>query len=197
MSKTVADYILRVRVGAGADSSKYTTINVNDETNPILIDTDHFTGYLIVRMLHYHGVTPPGAKLISDPASSYFVGRHRRYSIVVQGRWKKSWSGDDILFGIDTDSAVRTPPGTAMAIRIAKWLDPALDADVTSNSPWVYSPFVSAMNALAIYPPDAPEVNDCVPTTSTDSTSSLSAGVGSSTSQSTTSKDHGGSGGGG
>jgi hypothetical protein len=159
-NKTAADYILRVKAGAGSDPSTFQTINVNDENNPILIDSEHFTGYIIVRMLNFNGITPDNTPPIQNPASSYFVGRHRRYSIVFQGRFKKAWSGDEIIFGIDSDTPLRTPPGISMALKIAQWLDPALDADLSSNTPWVYSPFVSAMNALAVFPLDAPEVND-------------------------------------
>ncbi|KAJ3304751.1 hypothetical protein HDU76_005135 [Blyttiomyces sp. JEL0837] len=159
--KKISDYILRVRAGPGNDPSTHQTVNVNDELNPLLIDSEHFTGYIIVRMLNFNGITPTSHQgpPITNPKSSYFNGRNRRYSIVVQGRFKNNWCGDDIVFGIDMDCKLRTPPGIGLAIKIAKWLDPALDADICCDKPWIFSPLISAMNALAIYHPDADEVH--------------------------------------
>ncbi|KAJ3215429.1 hypothetical protein HDU67_000413 [Dinochytrium kinnereticum] len=161
MGKTASDYILRIRAGPGYDPQALKVVNVNDEKNPLLIDSEHFTGYLVVRMLNFHGVVPDDhAPPIQNPQSSYFQGRHRRYSIMLQGRWKKAWSGQDVIFGLDCPSKIRTPPGVGLAVKIAKWLDPGLDADLTANEPWIYSAFVSAMNSLAIYRVDDPEIWD-------------------------------------
>ncbi|KAJ3108648.1 hypothetical protein HDU97_000504 [Phlyctochytrium planicorne] len=149
------DLILRIRAGPDYDPEKLRIVNVNDEKTPLLIESEHFVGYLVVRMLNFNGVTPEGPnqqKPISNPESTYFTGRHRRYSIMLQGRWRKAWNGDDVVFGMDCASKVRTPPGVGLAVKIAKWLDPGLDVDLTCDEPWVYSSFVSAMNSMAIYP---------------------------------------------
>ncbi|KAH6598338.1 hypothetical protein BASA61_002893 [Batrachochytrium salamandrivorans] len=290
-SKVADDFVLRVR--AGPSYSELTTLRVNDEDNPFIVDSDSFTGFLVVRYLNFTGVvpemdddlaaassvakhvpitnasvnghrgsdaqpqTPPGSDLcangdiahtvaatpstkdtasqshllftdskasslaaaatnsstgasqldsvdcglgsadsavpppavssltaingamtaseavqdhlpstgsgdsvrntsttgtpIRNPASSYFLGRNRRYSIMLQGRFKKEWKGDDIIFGVDMASPLRTPPGASIAIRIAKWLDPSIEADLNCSEPYIYSPMVSSMNSLAIF----------------------------------------------
>ncbi|KAJ3037609.1 hypothetical protein HDV00_001497 [Rhizophlyctis rosea] len=160
MGKSASDYILRVRAGPSYDPAKLTTVYVNDEHNPVLIDTEHFTGYLVVRVLNFNGITPDNKPVIPNPSSNYFHGRNRRYSVMIQGRFKKDWNGDEIIFGTDFDTRVRTPTGAGLAIKIAKWLDPALDADLNCEKPWLYTPWVSAMNALAVFPPDSPEIRN-------------------------------------
>jgi Protein of unknown function (DUF1769) len=179
---TVEDYILRVR--AGPNHTQLITVNVNDEFTPIIIDNEHFSGYLIVRMLDFKGVTPAMDKKmevsaepkkgkkskvggqpasnagvpISNPASSYFKGRNRRYSMMLQGCFKKQWDGDDIIFGVDLDVPIRAPIGTSVGIKIAKWLDPSIEADVDCAKPYIFAPLVSAMNSLAVYEPTADEI---------------------------------------
>lgn len=113
---SVNDYFLRVR--AGPDKANLTTISVNDESNPIVIDNDYFTGYLVVRVLDFHGVTPQmetadndsgvavTQQALKNPASNYFKGKNRRYSIMVQGSFKNQWNGNDIIFGADSDVPV-------------------------------------------------------------------------------------------
>ncbi|KAI9209213.1 uncharacterized protein BJ171DRAFT_111306 [Polychytrium aggregatum] len=152
-TKTAADYILRIKAGASVDPTTMLIVNPNDELSPILIDSEHFVGYVVVRVLNFAGVTPSDAGLIPNPASNYFKGRNRRYSIMVQGRWKKEWSGDDVVFSLDVDSKCRVPTGASIGIKIAKWLDPSLGADLYCDKPWIASPLITAMNALAIYLP--------------------------------------------
>ncbi|TPX72720.1 hypothetical protein SpCBS45565_g00384 [Spizellomyces sp. 'palustris'] len=168
MAKAPTDYALRVRAGPSYDPTSHVTVSVNDEANPIIIDSEHFTGYILVRMANYIGLAADNSSTpISNPQSHYFHGRNRRYSIMIQGRFKKKWNGDDILFGVDFDTKVRTPTGVSLALKIAKWLDPALDASLSGDKPWIFSPLLSAMNSLAVYKIDAPEVNDVLPAVDT------------------------------
>ncbi|KAI8849173.1 hypothetical protein BC829DRAFT_443177 [Chytridium lagenaria] len=109
MVKDASDLILRIRAGPGYDQENLQVVNVNDEANPILIDSEHFTGYLVVRMHNFNGMTPENKQPIRNPPSNYFKGHHRRYSIMVQGRWKKAWNGDEIIFGIDADQRIEHP----------------------------------------------------------------------------------------
>ncbi|RKP01840.1 hypothetical protein CXG81DRAFT_11497 [Caulochytrium protostelioides] len=145
----VKDYVLRIRAGADPTQQSLQYVNPNDETKPILIDGPHFTGYMVVRCTHYDGIVPAGATRIPEPASDYFKGRNRRYSIMIQGRFHEAWTGDDLVFGMETDGKVKAPTGVSLALKAARWLDPALEADIYSDTPWVNSPWVSAMNTLA------------------------------------------------
>ncbi|KAI8896440.1 hypothetical protein BC833DRAFT_528278 [Globomyces pollinis-pini] len=152
-----------VRISAGANYSELSTVMVNDESTPVWIDSEHFVGYLVVRMLNFNGVTPElhdsqkkGTHChhpIHNPDSSYFEGKNRRYSIMLQGRFKKSYGGDDIIFGADFNTSIRTPTGVSLAIKIAKWLDPAIEADFGCKEPYMYSPLVSSMNSLSVQVP--------------------------------------------
>ncbi|KAJ3119194.1 hypothetical protein HK098_005691 [Nowakowskiella sp. JEL0407] len=160
--KVAEDYILQVRAGPSIDNLKI--INVNDEHNPELIDSPDFTGFLVVRMLNFAGITPnKDDEPISNPKSSYFHGRNRRYSIMAQGRFKEKFNGDDLVFGVQIDSPLRLPPGIQLAVKISQWLDPALRADLSAQQPWMNSPFVTAMNALAVYKPTDCEITGIPP----------------------------------
>jgi len=155
--KAAVDHTIRVSAGSSPQTLK--PVNPNDEHNPILIDNDHFIGYLLVRVVNFSGLPPtPTTPIIPNPPSEYFKGRNRRYSIAIQGRWKKQWGGDDIVFGMDFDTRLRMPTGASVGLKIAKWLDPALEADLWCEKPWLYTPLVSAMNAMAVYEVDDPEV---------------------------------------
>ncbi|KAI8916240.1 hypothetical protein EDD86DRAFT_198100 [Gorgonomyces haynaldii] len=144
-------------------------MRVNDEHTPILIDSDLFSGYFIVRMKDFRGVTPEidavGAtpenvkhEPLSHPTSEYFKGRNRRYSIAFQGRFKRAFEGDELVFGVDFDIPLRAPMGTSVGIKIAKWLDPTIQADIDTPTPYMFSPFVTAMNALTAFTPDSPSI---------------------------------------
>ncbi|KAJ3226524.1 hypothetical protein HK099_004700 [Clydaea vesicula] len=163
MPKSPEDYIIRVRCGPDYNTNNLSVVNVNDEHNPALIDGPNFTGYLGVRFLNFDGVVSKEFKdqgPIKNPQSDYFKGRHRRYSLVLQGRFHHEINGDDIIFGLDADVPTRMPTGIGVAIKIAKWLDPAVEADVYSNKPYIYSPLLCAMNSLGVFSPDSPEIND-------------------------------------
>ena len=154
------DYILKV--SAGKDYDSLSVVEVNDEENPAYINSSLFSGYLLVRIADFDGVTKRMDRTkegqlhfpIADPPSGYFSGRNRRYSIAVQGRFKHSYDGDDVLFGIDSDKPLSPPTGISMALRISKWLDPTLEADLSGDCPHMYSPLVSGINALAVFGPN-------------------------------------------
>lgn len=157
------DYILRI--SAGPDFEHMQLIDPNDEEKPLFVNSPHFSGYLMMRYLNFQGVTTGLEKSSSEsskqleknhrpiayPKSTYFNGRKRRYSMVIQGRFKGDYCGDDVLFGVDSDMGLPNVPGFGLLARISKWLDPSLDVGGDDN-PHCFSPFVSAMNALAVYP---------------------------------------------
>lgn len=90
---------LQVTVGPSYDPSTHSIIPVNDDANPLFIDTPHFTGRICVRVKDFKGIVPPETTRI--PSSPYFEGNKDQYSIQVQGRFKgKTWTVDDIIFGV-------------------------------------------------------------------------------------------------
>lgn len=151
-----SDYVLQI--SAGPSYSDLAVVAVNDEQNPILINSEHFTGYLLIRVPDFDGVTRDMKQesiisttpAIKNPKSDYFHGKNRRYSIVIQGRFKHAYHGDEIVFGVDTNSPIEPIPGMGLGIKLAKWLDPALEVDLGGPAPHLFSPIVSSMNAMAI-----------------------------------------------
>lgn len=85
------------------------------------------------------------------PKSTYFQGRNRRYSIVIQGKFKETWDGDQVVFGVDSNRPLAPLPGIGLGLRICKWLDPALEAKLDGPEPHLYTPLVSAMKSLGIF----------------------------------------------
>ncbi len=159
------DYILRISAGPSYDDLKL--VHVNHEESPILVNSPHFTGYILVRVSNFDGVTPEmelknGDKIGSThnpkkrPTWRYFKGRNRRYSMVIQGRFKHAYNGDEVVFGADSNAPISSIPGSSIGIRICKWLDPALEAEVSGNDPHIYSPIVSSMNAMGIFKMEEP-----------------------------------------
>lgn len=159
-AKSPEDYIVRVRAGPDYSQEKLRLVHPNDESHPLLIQGPHFTGFLGVRMLSFNGMVDDGKEPIKTPKTTYFKGRNRRYSVILQGRFAQEINGNDILFGVDSDTPARLPTGVGVAIKIAKWLDPAVNADVSAPKPYLYSPFLCAMNSLGVFDPESDEVND-------------------------------------
>jgi hypothetical protein len=74
--------------------------------------------------------------------------------MMIQGRFHHDYSGDDLLFGADFDSPISPPPGTSIAVRICRWLDPSLIFQVDSEASFMFSPIISSMNSLSILTAD-------------------------------------------
>lgn len=144
----IEDYVLRIR--AGPNKQTLVTVNVNDEMSPLLIDGPYMSGYLLVRMNNFNGICQEQSARIQNPASPYFNGKNRKYSLTLQCAFKQSYDGDEILFGVDMDTPLRAPLAANLGIRIAQWLDPNIFADLNAGNPYLWSPFVSAMNSVCV-----------------------------------------------
>jgi hypothetical protein len=73
--------------------------------------------------------------------------------MMIQGRFHNVYKGDEILFGADFDTPIHPPPGTFLAVKICKWLDPALECKIDSEDTYMFSPIVSSMNSLYLMKP--------------------------------------------
>jgi hypothetical protein len=91
-------------VHVGPSYQQQALINVNDDEHPVLIDSEHFTGRIIVRIRDFTGTIPPGETRIKN--TPYFNGRKRKFSIQVEGRFKQAVTADDVYFGVDFDNIV-------------------------------------------------------------------------------------------
>ena len=91
---------LRVRAGPSYDPSTHKMVNVNDAENPTFIQSEHFTGYIVVRVKDYDGVPGESGVTADD---EYFKDTRDTCSIMFGGWFNskgKRWSVDDVVFGV-------------------------------------------------------------------------------------------------
>ncbi|KAK4699146.1 hypothetical protein P7C70_g7119, partial [Phenoliferia sp. Uapishka_3] len=153
----------KLRVLIGPNRFSTTIASVNDIANPTIINTPEFVGRVVVYVKDFVGVTPDGGPPIKD--CSYFDGRSRKFSILIEGRFKKRdgvepYNADEIHFGSDFDYLPESfPHGPFNAgMRIAKFVDPATFFNETppNGRPFIMSPYAACMNTICAYPaPDA------------------------------------------
>ncbi len=122
---------LRVRIGPDFNQDNQVTVAVNDEKKPVLIDSPHFAGKILMRVHNFKGVSSPlpgcSPWAVDDestepsiPTCKYFDGKRRCFSIQIKGSFKKEWTANDIEFGIVLDRRINLPTGADMALKIAQ-----------------------------------------------------------------------------
>lgn len=130
---------------------------VNDDMNPILINNEHFTGHLVFRVRNFRGWTPidettgKARAPISD-CPHYFEGHKRTFSLQLSGRFRKQWSGDDVMFGTFFHGKLELPRGSGLALAFARRIDPSMETEANSDHPYICSPILCAMNTIHIQP---------------------------------------------
>lgn len=144
--------MVKLRVSVGGSYTDLAVINCNDELHPLEFDTPEFKGRVVIRIKDFVGITNDGsAPIYSD---DYFKGHNRKFSIQVEGRFKREWDGDQVYFGTDFDRAVELPHGFETMLRIAKYIDPVVRTSLTKDGkPWILSPLVSSINTMAAWRP--------------------------------------------
>lgn len=139
----------RLKVQAGSDRFHEEECRLNDTNRPHEIDTEHFVGRILVRI-----IDAPGAKP-GEAGREYFEGRSRKFCIQIEGRFKQRWSGNDILFGTDFDRFVDFPRAPFNAgMRVAKYIDPCTFYELHPDSgrPYIMSPYIACMNTFCAWP---------------------------------------------
>lgn len=138
-----ANHKLIVMAGSTYDQSHHQIVNFNDP-KPLLIDGPYMSIKLHVQMRDYTGLSPN-----SPRNSAYFDHRlHHKdyYSIGFSCTPKKSINSKDLVWGNDFDHPIRDhlPVGFNIAYNIAKTvIDPGIDCDAHSETPWSYGPALS------------------------------------------------------
>jgi hypothetical protein len=157
---SMVQYKLRVLVGPEVD--RQVPVNPNDEAHPTYIETEYFVGHVWVRIRDYNGLSATRDGRPAPKNTPYF--KHApslTYSISMRGRFRRTFSADDLVFGNIFDAPLRLPPGASIAFRLLKSLiDPGLEADLYSDKPWAWSPVVCTMNAIAVWPAQKDENDD-------------------------------------
>ncbi|KAF9142546.1 hypothetical protein BG015_000757 [Linnemannia schmuckeri] len=144
--------MVKLRVSVGGSYTDLAIINPNDELHPFEFDTPEFKGRAVIRIKDFVGITNDGsAPIYSD---DYFKGHNRKFSIQVEGRFKREWGGEQVYFGTDFDRSVELPHGFETMLRVARYIDPVVKTSLTKDSqPWILSPLVSSINTLAAWRP--------------------------------------------
>lgn len=101
-------YRLRVSVGPSADPKDLKPIAPNDDAHPLWIESDEFVGQVVVRIKgldktfgYKEGAQQDNIKAMPD--SPWFHkprADSNLSSIQIQGRFKRAWTGDQIVFGV-------------------------------------------------------------------------------------------------
>ncbi|KAF9172823.1 hypothetical protein BGX21_006150 [Mortierella sp. AD011] len=143
--------MVKLRVTVGGSYTDLAIINCNDELHPIEFDAPEFKGRAVVRIKDFVGITNDGSEPIHN--SEYFDGRNRRFSLQVEGRFKREWDGQQVYFGTDFDGPVELPDGFEMMLKVARYIDPVVRTSL-DGKPWILSPLVSSINTMAAWRPE-------------------------------------------
>ncbi|KAF9917644.1 hypothetical protein BX616_000331 [Lobosporangium transversale] len=155
---TPTRFRLRVSAGPSADPKDLKLITVNDDANPLLIESDEFIGQIVVRIRgldktygYADGQAEDGLKTMSD--SPWFTkpgGDNNLSSIQISGRFKREWPGDQIVFGNQFERPLKLPPFSSIALKFVQFIDPGLKADIYCERPWAFSPLIATMNTINV-----------------------------------------------
>eukprot|EP01117_Protostelium_nocturnum_P001162 TRINITY_DN1147_c1_g3_i1.p1 TRINITY_DN1147_c1_g3~~TRINITY_DN1147_c1_g3_i1.p1 ORF type:complete len:284 (+),score=102.28 TRINITY_DN1147_c1_g3_i1:226-1077(+) len=154
------NYTVEVKVGTSINDLR--AIEVNEEGNPVFLDSPEFTGRMLVRIAEFNGNSPKGSAI---PTSPYFKGTQRCLSIQIQGRFKRQWTVDDLMWGNEFQSKLNLPKLTGAALKfIQATIDPSLEAELHSDKPWARSPLIATMNTVRVdKAPDSEPVSPDAP----------------------------------
>ncbi|KAH0538256.1 hypothetical protein FGG08_005127 [Glutinoglossum americanum] len=143
-------YYLQVTAGPSYDRATHKLVNVNSPS-PFFISQPHADINLSVKIRGYRGL-PEGSPSTS-PYFSHPNHLNDQYSISFALLPKTPIRGDQLVFGNDFDNPIRDrlPPGFNTGLKIVKWfIDPGLDGDVYSDTPYLYGPALSSLNVLRV-----------------------------------------------
>ncbi|KAG0237430.1 hypothetical protein BGW42_001006 [Actinomortierella wolfii] len=144
--------MVKLRVSAGGNYTDLKVVGCNDELHPVEFETENFKGRAMVRIKDFVGITPDGSAPIYN--SDYFKGHNRRFSIQVEGRFKREWDGNQVYFGTDFDRSVKLPSGFEIMFNVAKYIDPVVKTSISEEGqPWILSPLVSSINSMSAWRP--------------------------------------------
>ncbi|KAG0037465.1 hypothetical protein BGZ82_002464 [Podila clonocystis] len=149
---------LLVSAGPSANPKDLKPIAVNDDANPVWIESDEFVGQIMIRIKGLDKTVgyEQGAKednLKPVPESAWFQkpgGSNHITSIQIHGRFKREWPGDQILFGDQFERPLRLPPLTSAVMKFFHLMNPTLEADLSGTRPSAFSPLIATMNTVKV-----------------------------------------------
>ncbi|KAF9393620.1 hypothetical protein CPC16_001545 [Podila verticillata] len=151
-------YRLRVSVGPSAEPKDLKPIAPNDDAHPLWIESDEFVGQVVVRIKglnktfgYEEGTKQDNIKPMPDSPWFNKPGADSNLSSVqIQGRFKRAWTGDQIVFGNQFEQPLRLPPFSSIALKFVQFIDPGLQADIYGDKPWAFSPLIATMNTVNV-----------------------------------------------
>ncbi|RAK80184.1 DUF1769 domain-containing protein, partial [Aspergillus fijiensis CBS 313.89] len=149
-SNKAPNHRLRITAGPCYDPQTHQLVHVNGPS-PIRIRSPHLTADIWVRIKEYTGY-PEGSPR-SNPYFTHPTTAANRYSITLSLAFADDVNGDDLLFGNDFDHPIRDylPPGFNTAFKVVKtMLDPSIDGDAYSDTPYLYSPALASWNQFRV-----------------------------------------------
>lgn len=103
---------LLVSVGSSTDPRDLKPVLPNDDAQPVWIESDEFVGQVVIRIRGFNRAQS-GHLPDALPDSSWFhqpsAGSNLN-SIQIQGRFKREWAGDQVVFGVCFDNISSFPP---------------------------------------------------------------------------------------
>ncbi|KAF9918414.1 hypothetical protein FBU30_000216 [Linnemannia zychae] len=156
-------YRLRISVGknASTDPKDMHVLNANDTSNPLLINTDEFAGHVAIMIKGQNQIYGYEAGQKQDghkpmPDSKWFenavaAGRGENMNCIqIFGRFKKEWTGDQIVFVTEFQEPLKLPPFTSVAMKCLKTIRPGLQIDLCCPKPYVVTQLLNTAETVRI-----------------------------------------------
>ncbi|KAJ3273458.1 serine palmitoyltransferase, long chain base subunit [Terramyces sp. JEL0728] len=131
---------------AGQDYDSMTIINPNDEEHPYYLQTDIFSGYILLRIKDFSGQPPNKTQRI--PIINYFDGRSRLLSCQVQCQFTEDIALEDLVWRTEWERPINIP-----YLLSAFWgfIAPMSTVKLNEDSPYVQSYAISSANVFQTF----------------------------------------------
>ncbi|KAJ3256787.1 hypothetical protein HK103_005161 [Boothiomyces macroporosus] len=136
--------MLTVQIGKNYESM--TVINPNDEQNPFYLETDIFSGYILLRIKDFNGQLPQKSQRI--PIIDYFNGKNRLLSCQVQCHFSADISLEDLVWRTEWERPINVP-----YLLSAFWgfIAPLSTVRLNEKTPYVESYAISSANVFQTF----------------------------------------------
>jgi len=124
---------------------------------PFEFESDLFKGKLLIRIRNLE------TSLDRETDNRYFDGKKRKNNYVIQGRFKKEVSADNLIWGTEYKKPMKLPPPPLiekLTIKVLKRINPAMKMKLCGENPFVLTNFPGAMQILrADSPGNEPDIS--------------------------------------
>ncbi|KAF8976544.1 hypothetical protein BGZ46_008174 [Entomortierella lignicola] len=161
---TTKQFRLRVLAGPGSDYKDLCPLNVNDDANPLLIETDEIVCKITFRVKglnqvpgYEQGQQEDGLECVGESewfnhSGSDSKGKNNNLSCLqIALRFKREWTGDQLMFGTVLDEPIkRLSSFASVGVKILHYLDPGIRTDFSCERPYILSPLIVSMNKVHV-----------------------------------------------